>query len=443
MTSLQTMEVSTPPPAMLNNQLVDEVASNARTRAIPWRAYERSHVIDEKLCEKVLKLDGLNLDARVQVVLENGDAYTQVFLKMLQIEGHDDIFAFACINISDILLVSRDWANIFVPLFFEMLGSKSWIESLASDEKLLFVKLFALACVYQPCTAAKEFTFVLEYLGSLLSDSADTQLKLFAAQCVVAILYLKPHRRAFWTEKSCSMRLVEMLRTVSGDPQLLYYGLLNLWLLSFEPEIAKEMNKRFSCISLLAEIARADQKEKIYRIVLAIFVNLLKYAREENASTVLLERVDSLVKTLQHRKWSDEDLVASLTYLDETLAECSRQLSNFDIYKTEVESGHLHWSPSHRSEEFWARNVKKLNDDDSAVLKQLINILQNPQDVKSLAVACHDIGCYLQHYPEGRSFVIKYGAKPIIMQLMNHSNSEVRFEALSTVQRLMSQVWND
>jgi V-type H+-transporting ATPase subunit H len=34
--------------------------------------------------------------------------------------------------------------------------------------------------------------------------------------------------------------------------------------------------------------------------------------------------------------------------------------STFDEYASEVESGHLSWSPTHESEEFWKENVEKI-----------------------------------------------------------------------------------
>lgn len=38
----------------------------------------------------------------------------------------------------------------------------------------------------------------------------------------------------------------------------------------------------------------------------------------------------------------------------------SAGFSTFDEYASEVESGHLSWSPTHESEEFWKENVEKI-----------------------------------------------------------------------------------
>jgi V-type H+-transporting ATPase subunit H len=34
--------------------------------------------------------------------------------------------------------------------------------------------------------------------------------------------------------------------------------------------------------------------------------------------------------------------------------------STFDEYASEVESGHLSWTPTHESEDFWKENVEKI-----------------------------------------------------------------------------------
>lgn len=44
----------------------------------------------------------------------------------------------------------------------------------------------------------------------------------------------------------------------------------------------------------------------------------------------------------------------------------------YDEYSTELESGLLHWSPPHTSDEFWSENADKLNIKDHQQLKYAI-----------------------------------------------------------------------
>jgi V-type H+-transporting ATPase subunit H len=66
-----------------------------------------------------------------------------------------------------------------------------------------------------------------------------------------------------------------------------------------------------------------------------------------------------------------------------------------------------------------------------------------------LAVGCHDVGQLVKQVPQAMTYdsfsmeaygrqVQSLGAKTRIMELMGHGDPDVRYEALSTVQLLMS-----
>lgn len=79
-----------------------------------------------------------------------------------------------------------------------------------------------------------------------------------------------------------------------------------------------------------------------------------------------------------------------------------------------------------------------------------------------LAVASHDIGQYVKHYERGKKYVLLLGSacarddclrwfwtriltdlggKTRVMELMSHGNPDVRYQALISVQRLVSHPW--
>ena len=59
-----------------------------------------------------------------------------------------------------------------------------------------------------------------------------------------------------------------------------------------------------------------------------------------------------------------------------------------------------------------------------------------------LAVASHDIGEYVRCYPRGKKVLDSTGAKTAVMGLMMDStDSNVRYEALVAVQKLMTNNW--
>ena len=72
----------------------------------------------------------------------------------------------------------------------------------------------------------------------------------------------------------------------------------------------------------------------------------------------------------------------------------------FDEYSSELESGHLSWTPPHRSEEFWRENATKLTDQNNKLLKVLARLLATSKDPIVLAVGCHDVGQFVKQVPK-------------------------------------------
>jgi V-type H+-transporting ATPase subunit H len=78
------------------------------------------------------------------------------------------------------------------------------------------------------------------------------------------------------------------------------------------------------------------------------------------------------------------------------------QCSTFDEYSSEIESGHLSWTPPHRSEEFWHENAPKLIEQNNRLLKVITQLLTTSKDPLVLAVVCHDIGQLVKQVSQAR-----------------------------------------
>ena len=48
--------------------------------------------------------------------------------------------------------------------------------------------------------------------------------------------------------------------------------------------------------------------------------------------------------------------------------------STYDEYSSELQSGHLSWTPVHESDMFWKENATKLNDNNHLLLKYVSKI---------------------------------------------------------------------
>jgi len=93
-------------------------------------------------------------------------------------------------------------------------------------------------------------------------------------------------------------------------------------------------------------------------------------------------------------------------------------MSTFDVYRGEVLSGALSWTPAHKDETFWRENNEKLERNNLEVLRCLARSLHESQDPVVLSVACHDLGMFIKHHERGRHITQTLGVKPRLMELM-------------------------
>ncbi|THG98926.1 hypothetical protein EW026_g3347 [Hermanssonia centrifuga] len=224
-----------------------------------------------------------------------------------------------------------------------------------------------------------------------------------AVQCLETVLPRSEVRRAVWENATLVGGLVDILKHNPG-PQMCYQIGFCFWLLTFEQEVAEQLNKKFDIIPLLTDVAKAAVKEKVVRVIVATFRNMVSKAPSDNLPAMLVAQLLPFVKNLSTRKWTDEDIVEDVQYLRDELNARFESLTTYDEYSSELLSGHLSWTPVHESELFWKENATKLNDKDYDQLKTLVGLLKESNDPVVLAVAAHDIGQYVKHYERGKKY---------------------------------------
>lgn len=165
---------------------------------------------------------------------------------------------------------------------------------------------------------------------------------------------------------------------------------------------------RYTVIPILADILSDSVKEKVTRIVVAVFRNLIEKPEDEqickeHCIAMVQSKVLKHLDILQQRKFEDEDIQADITFLSDKLMASIVDLSSFDEYGTEVKSGRLEWSPVHKSEKFWRENAGRLTEKNYELLKILIQLLETSKEPLVLSVACYDIGEFVRHYPRGKT----------------------------------------
>jgi len=177
-------------------------------------------------------------------------------------------------------------------------------------------------------------------------------------------------------------------------------------------------------------------KEKTTRLLVSSLYNILSTNKQTLLPTAVLARLPALLQNLNGRHLTDQDLLDDLKALTEMLDDYTKTQTTFDEYATEINSGHLRWSPPHRSPTFWAENARKILDHGNGELpKKLAEITSKPweNEKQVLAIACNDIGWLVKEVPERRSQLEKLGLKARVMELMVEADETVRWEALNAL----------
>jgi len=147
-------------------------------------------------------------------------------------------------------------------------------------------------------------------------------------------------------------------------------------------------------------------------------------------------RLPEVLKTLQSRHLTDQDLQEDLKKLTDMMDEYTQTQTTFDEYAAEVSSGHLRWSPPHRNETFWNENARRILDENKGELpRKLAEILAKSwdNDKAVLAIGCNDVACLVKEVPEKRGQLEKLGLKGRVMELMQSPDEAVRWESLRAV----------
>ncbi|EFC48228.1 vacuolar ATP synthase subunit H [Naegleria gruberi] len=274
----------------------------------------------------------------------------------------------------------------------------------------------------------------IEGISNQLKSSGDDVRK--SRMCVKALMRLLKRNdcRAVLNKVKGIAPLVNLLRVHRNNVQILYEVSACLWMLTFH-ENAVSFFQNESLVPKLHDVLKCAQKEKVIRVILFIFKNLMKYPKFVTAMVNV--SVPKTLLNLQKRSFEDKDITEELKSLSENLDAHIDEISSFDDYRQEVLSGHLEWTPVHSSEKFWKENMDKMEQNNFYILRELIKLLDDESNTDNLAIGCHDIGEFVRYHNRGKRVVTDLGAKARILQLMEHPNDEVKKYALECCQKIM------
>lgn len=234
-----------------------------------------------------------------------------------------------------------------------------------------------------------------------------------------------------------SVQVEEASASATPNTQVLYKCVFAYWMLSFEDNIMAQLKGK--AVEQMKKFLSADVKaEKVVRMSLVVLENFLKCKAlaEDIASSQIYEAVSAL----EYEKWRDAELYDTIKKVKQAIDVTVKEVSNFDRYLQELETGTLHWGALH-SAKFWAENSSSV---DKSVVQKLQKVLNNARDKLSMAVACNDLGEIAVFNKQGKAWIQETGAKSDVMKRMENEDDKVlRREALLCCQKIMLNKWQD
>lgn len=242
---------------------------------------------------------------------------------------------------------------------------------------------------------------------------------------------------------------------VTGNPQSLYEICFVLWTLSLpvpgdqgdngseSPKKGASTPAMFSqagTVRWLVELIAAAPTRKITRMTVACVLNLAKSDDKnilaEIFATSLPRLVESMVESESYKSHKDQEYETDVKALAAVLERNYRELSTFERWSTEINSGALRWGVVH-SEKFWKENHRFMEADDWAMLTKLIACLDNTTDTETVCVALFDLGEFTRVYPNGRVITSRLGGKDKALKLVQSENDDIQNHALQSVSKIM------
>mmetsp|Transcript_17482 Transcript_17482/g.37822 ORF Transcript_17482/g.37822 Transcript_17482/m.37822 type:complete len:509 (+) Transcript_17482:3545-5071(+) len=319
------------------------------------------------------------------------------------------------------------------------------------------------SCKISHASVEEPLQALISWITSQLQSSASSSLSLVTP--TLTALMSCPEARILFASSGGIGYLSRHLRNGSkggkrgsATVQQLYELCFCLWTLTYEcnsSAVVRVTFARDNAVHSLVDLVSSAPREKVVRVALSALRTLAQCTadgspdsagkKEVTGSTFLNEMIGcgliKYVDQMKERQWTDPDIVEDLDVLHKLLHENFKEMSTWDVYLAEVQSGSLEWGILH-TEKFFKENAKKFEgaDGDFVVVKYLIALTaSNDEEVQS--IACYDIGEFVRHYPNGRSIARSLGAKDIVMRLVDHSNEELQRHALTAVSKMMVQNW--
>ncbi|QLG71484.1 hypothetical protein HG535_0B05260 [Zygotorulaspora mrakii] len=460
---------------LLDSTHFNDIRSAIRSRPVAWDALARSAEISEldastaKTLESILVKHANEPTSSVDPNFKINEQTIAPLIHLLSSANNSDAKK-SVQNLIAELLSSERFSGDTIDFFIK--NPKKVKElfdvSLVGDRQTVLISSFNLVTLLiQPKLMNKKLVSQLVNSENFLNILNNLDLMDTCYVCIrllQELASLEPYRSMIWESHKKYLPTLFVIIKRALEPttrivatnsnnlgiQLQYYSLLLIWLLTFDRNIAFELTQFYLQDFLnLLKLVKVTIKEKISRICISIILQCtssgVKSHKKVIKNLLLLGNALPVLQSLSERKYSDEELRDDMATLKEILEKEYQELTSFDEYVAELDSKLLCWSPSHVDNGFWSDNIDKFKSQNWKLFRQLISVLieakesdlNDKQHKTILEVALSDITHVIELLPESTHVLNESNGKVVIMELLNHPDPRVKYEALKATQSVI------
>ncbi|KAL5678054.1 hypothetical protein ACJX0J_014185, partial [Zea mays] len=357
-------------------------------RDIPWEHYMSTKLISGTCLQLLRRYDHKPESQRAPLLEEDGPAYVRVFLNILWSISKEETVEYVLALIDEMLATNPKRAALFYDqslsgediyepfLIFRLLWKGNWFVQEKSCKILTAIisarpKLRNGTLPNGDASNSKSkltsthdvLRGLVNWLCSQLRNPTHPSCSIPTSIHCLSTSLREPYVRTLFVQADGIKLLIPLISPAATQQsiQLLYETCLCIWLLSFY-DAAVDYLSTTRVMPRLVEVVKGSTKEKVVRVAVLSFCNLL--AKGAFAAQMIDLGLPQIVQNLKAQAWTDEDLLDALNQLEVGLKENLKKLSSFDKYKQQVLLGHLDWSPMHKDPSFWRENINNFEEND-------------------------------------------------------------------------------
>ena len=413
---------------------------------------EESHerLLGADVYKNLLSFNQLMIDEQREALKEDPKKIIKDFIEALfKLEGDKNLMSYILAYldsmifeensvIASILEIRKENENRDLILFLRNI--------LASDDNVYNSIIYdsttrILSAIYSDFYNQNNFITESESLVNFLISHSIKNTKI-VSDYIMAVslthLLLVPTIPDFFMNHQGNLILKELFDKNSKDLQIMYYTLLNIWILSFEDDFVKfvEDPKNLIIVDILNTLKKLA-REKLTRVGLKILRNL---SRSTSCVSLMIDNNLIGFLTMEMRKnIKDEKMKDNMNYLIEIMEKNYKIFSSYEKFLKEIETEKLTFGPCHTSK-FWKEHIKKTEKDEFAIIKKLIHLLESNDDTTQ-AVACFDLGEFSRLHPFSKTILESFDGKAKLMKMIEKESPLVREHGLVAIQKLMINNW--